>query len=376
MDLGSRTGAADRPEEGSALRVTAPLRCALALGAVGLLGLARPALAAPLLAPRPEPVALDAPPHVELPCHQNTFECAWDYLELPARHGGWSGAARWGEQALTDWVQEARDQLRQPDPIQPDEADLPALLRGALDADWLWWRAGLFGGVPAPLHVGPLAPELPHIDGDRTHLWIADDVVGGFPAILLRPPGPGPHPAVLVTHGHNGDSHQSIDELGGAELARAGYVVLAPTYRVNGGSVVEDAVTRWLLAEGFSLLALRVYEQLLALRVLAALPDVDPARVGLMAHSGSNAAAMVTVRLAPWTAALVTDNECTYYSEGTDQADAVAELLDETFPALFPVHPALLRLDDLGIPALRVPYGTKSSLDEIEAFFDGALGPG
>jgi len=321
----------------------------------------------------PGGVNFDAPAHDEFGCNQNSWVCAWDYLSLPQRFPQHASPQRWTSAELTDWVQQARDQLVQFEEPQPAEHELAGRIRETLDADWLWRRNGLFGGTPAEVRVGPLIPPHRHRDHERTHVWIEDDVALGFPAIVMLPPGPGPHPAVLMAHGHSGDAHQSIVDLGGLELAEAGYVVLAPTFRINGGSVVEDAVTRDLLEGGFSLLALRVYEQLMALRVLRAMPEVDPGRVGLLAHSGGNAGAMLLMRLAPWVGALVTDNSCQYYSEGTAQTEPVPEVLDETFPPLFPIHPALLRLDELVSPALRIPYGPKDSMDEILEFFEATL---
>lgn len=319
-------------------------------------------------------VLFDSPARSEIPCDQNSWGCAWPYLALGSRFPAHASDRRWSWEQLTAWVQDAREQLVEPEVPQPSEGDLPRRIRDALDADWLWWRLGLFGGPGSAVRVGPMVSVNQHRDHERTHVWIDDEVVLGFPAIVLRPPGPGPHPAVLVVHGHNGDAHQAIDSFGGLELAEAGFLVFAPTFRVNGASVVEDAVTRLLLEEGFSLLAVRVYEQLLALRIMRAMPDVDPARIGLLAHSGGTAGANLAVRLAPWVGALVTDNECQYYSEGTAQSDPVAEVLDETFPPLFPIHPAVLRYDDLGIPALRIPYGPKESADELVAFFREWLG--
>ncbi len=319
-------------------------------------------------------VRFDGPATEEMGCQQNEWPCAWPYVSLAERFPQHASARRWSWGQLSAWVQDAREQLVEPEWPQPTEPDLHRRIRDELDADWLWWRLGLFGGTSSPVRVGPMTSGNIHRDSDRTHLWIEDEVVLGFPAILLRPPGPGPHPAVLVIHGHNGDAHQSFDDLGGRQLAEAGFLVFAPTIRVNGASVVEDAVTRVLLEDGFSILALRVYEQLLALRILRAMPDVDPARIGVLAHSGGTAGANLAVRLAPWMAALVTDNECQYYSEGTAQEEPVAEVLDETFPPLYPLHPALLRYEDLPIPALRVPYGPVASMPQVVRFFQDTLG--
>ena len=145
----------------------------------------------------PGGVNFDAPAHDEFGCNQNSWVCAWDYLSLPQRFPQHASPQRWTSAELTDWVQQARDQLVQFEEPQPAEHELAGRIRETLDADWLWRRNGLFGGTPAEVRVGPLIPPHRHRDHERTHVWIEDDVALGFPAIVMLPPGPGPGAAPL-----------------------------------------------------------------------------------------------------------------------------------------------------------------------------------
>jgi len=59
------------------------------------------------------------------------------------------------------------------------------------------------------------------------------------------------------------------------------------------------------LREGFTLMGLRVYETMLALKYLRGLKDADPSRIGVMGHSGGCVVVNLLVRLADGIAAQV-----------------------------------------------------------------------
>ena len=318
-------------------------------------------------------VTFASSPHLGWQCHQNSPECSWEYLAIADRFPQYAGARRWSDADVDDFMFGVRAGFVETDPQPTPEHALRARIRAALDSDWVMDRLGLLGGPPSPITVHPRPTDHDPLAG-WDHIWIADPVVQGLQAIVLRPDGPGPHPAVLLAHGHNADAHTAIGDMLGLELRDRGFVVIAPTFRVNGGSTEEDYTTRRLLADGIPLIALRVYEQALGLRVLRAMPDVDPKRIGLLAHSGGNAGATLLVRLLPWVSAFVTDNGCRYYSEGTSVDDPNPEVLDDTHPALYPFHESLLALDELPFPALRVDYDPRANAAAVLDFLSKTLG--
>ncbi|MEW6071050.1 MAG: acetylxylan esterase [Planctomycetota bacterium] len=111
------------------------------------------------------------------------------------------------------------------------------------------------------------------------------------PAHVYRPPGEGPFPAVLVPVGHwiaEGKMARPMQELGEA-LARRGYLALIydpfgqGERRVAG---MEHRLALPLLLGGESDLAILLFDSMRALDVLAARPDVDPARIAVSGCSG------------------------------------------------------------------------------------------
>ena len=97
-------------------------------------------------------------------------------------------------------------------------------------------------------------------------LVFEDSEIGSFVATLLVPPGDGPHPAVLGLHGHRDDDVVFARRYLGEDLALRGYVVLMPRFGNFDCSVRESHIARKLLGEGFTLMGMRVYESMLALK--------------------------------------------------------------------------------------------------------------
>ena len=110
--------------------------------------------------------------------------------------------------------------------------------------------------------------------------------------LLTRPPGAGPHPAILYIHAHGGRYEIGASELTdgrtalqgplGPVFADRGYVSLAIDLPCFGerATVTESAASKALLWRGRSLAGQMLGELSSALGWLAARPDVDPARMG------------------------------------------------------------------------------------------------
>src|SRR5436853_7755471 len=98
-----------------------------------------------------------------------------------------------------------------------------------LTAAALVTQAMLIGSSPAPAVSGPEAVEIPQKEGGR------------LKAMLFRPEGQGPFPAVVALHNCTG-LHNSAGTFGaryrdwGERLAKSGYVVLMPDSNGSRGA--------------------------------------------------------------------------------------------------------------------------------------------
>jgi hypothetical protein len=215
-------------------------------------------------------------------------------------------------------------------------------------------------------------PNMPY-----QQLLVTDPLVGTFEMVVFRPPleqGDGPFPVLVVAHGHNDNAWIHMDRDGfGEAFTSAGYVLVAPSFRANDGEMPEHTVTRELLKAGWSMMAIRVYEQLLARRVAASLPLVDGcAPVGLIGHSGGSVASALTVRVAEAPLAFdayINDLESQYIN--WDMNDGWT--LDETTPGLWPLQHVINEFETLPFPSMAAGYGYPEGLDILIDFFDDSL---
>jgi dipeptidyl aminopeptidase/acylaminoacyl peptidase len=150
--------------------------------------------------------------------------------------------------------------------MAPPDSGAPAEAAAPVAA---WNPAGEFTPILTRITDGITEIEVSYPSGDLA--------VRGF---LFLPPGTGTHPGVLFNHGGvsgvSGDVRQR-----GRELARLGFVTVAPAYRGEGGS--EGRVE---VAAG------EVDDVLAAARLLARHPRVDGTR---LAVTGSSHGALVSV---------------------------------------------------------------------------------
>ncbi len=153
--------------------------------------------------------------------------------------------------------------------------------------------------VPPAVEVGPAEPA----EGFRRHRLVFDsEEAMSVPAYLLVPDGRrGPGSAVLAVHGH-GPGKDRVCGLDpeappgsdyAAELARRGHVVLAPDLRCFGERAdwnppdhygCDTNLVHQVMA-GWHPLTQNLWDLARALDVLADLPEVDPARIGMVGFS-------------------------------------------------------------------------------------------
>lgn len=143
---------------------------------------------------------------------------------------------------------------------------------------------GLIGGLCDLRPAVAAAAELPagfKLDGER---WTYAEGDWKLQGILLKPPGKGPFPAVLISHGMGGNA-VAFGTTKAREMVRWGLVCMACDYThavaLGAGRPDPTAIDRSAL--GASAENLRRASKCLDL--LAAMPEVDPKKLSAYGHS-------------------------------------------------------------------------------------------
>ena len=205
--------------------------------------------------------------------------------------------------------------------------------------------------------------------GWRERVVLRDPILGCFPALILRLDGDGPFPALQAQHGHGDDPDSYAKKYWGAEHVQAGRLVLLPGTRAFNSSEYEDRAARAMLANGWTMMGVRVAEHLVAFEYLRSRPDVDPDRIALIGQSGGSVAGNLTVRLEERYRGYVSDLRGTYYNEGK------GFVLDETAPSLYPLQHRINDFSTSRVPVLATPYAYTDGPEPIFAFLDRVVAP-
>ena len=171
-----------------------------------------------------------------------------------------------------------------------------------------FWERGLreVGGTDPELELIPSSFQTPMAEC----LDMYFDGVGGarIHAKVLRPRNANePHPAVLVFHGYAGSSGDWSDHLG---LAAAGYTVAALDCRGQGGlsedvGGVKGTTMRGQIVRGLDdsperLLFRQIFLDTVQLaKIIMAMPEVDPSRVGTTGRSQGGGLTLACASLVP-----------------------------------------------------------------------------
>ncbi len=140
-------------------------------------------------------------------------------------------------------------------------------------------------------------------DGYTETKYALDSGEVQIPVYILRPDAPLSHKAVMAFPGHGDGVQQILDaQTYGEEgyaggLAQAGYLVCTVEQQGFGERVTDQVsdgdrrnscyhLSFEYLMQGRTLLGERVWEGMLALSFLLRQPDIDPASVGCVGHSG------------------------------------------------------------------------------------------
>ncbi len=280
----------------------------------------------------PPGLAVIDAPSLGAPCPEDK-PCA-DYVAFAEAHG----RSVEGVDALVARLHEAHETGA----ALPGAPLDPAACRRAV-IDGLALTPLLDGLDARPLELREVS-RTPAAFGDEIALRLRDPLVGTFNVLLLRPAGEGPFPGVVALPGHGDDPAFVRDRYLGRDLAAAGFAVAIVQLRNHRGGAVESELTHRLLRAGLPLLGLRVYEALLARKVLRWRTDVIPDRLAVMGHSGGAEIAALSARVEPSFRALVIDHQSAYLGVQPD-----GRWLDDTAPALHAVHPSLNDLSALPV---------------------------
>ena len=192
-------------------------------------------------------------------------------------------------------------------------------------------------------------------------LVLIDPVVGEIPALLLLPPhADGPVPGIVALPGHDETPAWFRDHRLATFLPEHGFAVLIVGFREYYDAMAESRTSLRLLCDGFSLIGLRAYEGLVALKYLQHTSATEGQPLGVLSHSGGSAAA----NLLAWmpvnpAAAHVTDMQAEYFN-----VDEPGVVDCETHPTLRRSSTAINDLFFAPRPVLQVPYGFASDWEQ------------
>lgn len=192
--------------------------------------------------------------------------------------------------------------------------------------------------APVGVIAGPPTDRGAHIQVD---LRVDDPVLGLFPARLLVPVGEPPWPGIVHLPGHLPERPTELDDLAdlryGRQLADAGFVVLSLGWRAYDASYQEADAALDLLCAGTSLAAVHNHEALRIRQLLAAVPGVDPARLGLVGHSGGGVMAVLNASFNDWGAVVFDAVAAGFLDVAGDPDTDLVQVKNEAHPDLAPM---------------------------------------
>ena len=286
-----------------------------------------------------------------------------DYLELPTQLAADSVPLHASELASSlrfSWSDGDRDLALGvfEDPL-PEE-----LFRKELSSS-LGIQALLSGLEERELHFAVLDEHYGDLALEQLVLF-EDPFVGRFAARVFLPWGEERRPMVLALPGHDRDVYEFCVEFSCADYLRAGYGLAVLQLRADESAALEHRTAAALLAEGFNLAGLHVYEAMQLTRFLLSLDQVDSNKVVLLGHSGGSVLAGLLAFLDDSYQVLVSDTTAVFTE------DMSGGLLCSTSAELYPHHPQLALFELL--PSARLyDYGYPEGNAAVLQFINDAL---
>lgn len=254
------------------------------------------------------------------------------------------------EDALQTEIQDAQEYLRE-HPQEKHTENIGNTIQEALNIDFL-----LEGIEQRPLTVITTATH--QRDGYTEKELIFDDPwVGQTKVHLLIPDNADtkPLPAVIGVYGHADSATVFRSQYFGAELAKAGFVVLIPAVQTLEHPDLDEILSKKLYLNGFTLMGIRVYKINLFLKYLQHLEQVNNQQISLMGHSGGSSTVLLVAQHAPqYFNALVYDLDGTYLDMWSDNPQLIH---CETIPRLAYYRAQIHDVSKLPFPARKFEYG-------------------
>lgn len=135
--------------------------------------------------------------------------------------------------------------------------------------------------VAAPVTTAVAARGGLELNGER---WTYRDGELEMSGILLKPPGKGPFPAVLISHGLGGAA-QSFGLMKAREMVQWGMVCIAPDYTHNARAAGEQRAKGSRDMGGFGASAENLRRAKTCIELLKQMPVVDGTRIAAYGHS-------------------------------------------------------------------------------------------
>ncbi|MEE2830576.1 MAG: hypothetical protein VX498_15415 [Myxococcota bacterium] len=249
-------------------------------------------------------------------------------------------------EAMLDKLAGPQPVTRGEKPPPPTAPELQAKLIEGLGMGFL-----LDGLEQRPLSIQP-GPGPGWAEGRQLNIVMNDPYVGTMELLLVLPDGRGPWPAVVAHPGHFEDAHYHRQFRFGADFAAAGIALAILTPRANDSHPLEDKTSQLFLRNGFTFMGVRVYELLLVRKYLRCRTDIQADRLGLVGHSGGAVVGNLAVRVERSWKAYVGDLTGDYLNWDVHNRTA----LDETAPAVYPLHPYVNKFTTSEVPTLMLPY--------------------
>jgi endo-1,4-beta-xylanase len=159
------------------------------------------------------------------------------------------------------------------------------------DKNWDFYRrafANVAGStsIPAAPAPAPTASPMPLVSGLQLNgeQWTYRDGEFAMSGILLKPPGKGPFPAVLISHGLGGAA-QSFGMMKAREMVQWGMVCIAPDYTHNARAAGGQRANGVRDMSGFGASAENLRRAKTCVGLLKQLPEVDRTRIAAYGHS-------------------------------------------------------------------------------------------
>ena len=298
---------------------------------------------------------------MQLEC-QNTNECVAPYLRFLQHPEVLAAAPRLEncDELVDDWIQAALDDrqlLDGPSPVGPGDDVGAAILQGTgmgflFDAEALDAR---------PLQVVQRSEttETSDVGDDYTlrELLLIDPLVGQVQVQHLLPlPLTGSVPTVVILPGHSEDADTHRLQRFGQYLPELGFAVVIVSFRAWEQRADHDA-TEAVLCHGLSMMLLRGYEAMLAMRFAEAAPESRGRAIGLLGHSGGSMVGNLLAWLDVNPAMVhVSDLDGDYRNAGPAE-DELPAVDCATHPVLSLMSPAINDLQRAPVPVFQVPYG-------------------